>query len=292
GEPAKRLAEDHLRALRAIRFAARMQFNIDPATSTAVREQAAHLSGVSRERIGDEVRRMLCAQTRLRAVRMLHDLELDGPSLAREHKPIADAAPTLAALSGLRSVMREAEVSLGHALAAWALDRGDVTQPGDIPAVVSGYRAALLLSNDERDAMSRTLRAVFGIERDWFNLSIAGRKRLASGGGPGRDRSHFAAAAAMTLGRDEATWRKVEVDYASLCEFDPGLSPDPFLDGNDLIQAGHRPGPNFARWLDAVYDAQLEGEVTDKPGAFLWISRFIERESADAGNSPAAEASE
>ena len=64
GNPAERLAEDHLRALRAVRFAARFDFNLDPATADAIRatarsEQGQGLPGISRERIGNELRLIL-----------------------------------------------------------------------------------------------------------------------------------------------------------------------------------------------------------------------------------------
>jgi poly(A) polymerase len=52
GDPDQRLAEDHLRALRAARLAAKLGFQIDPGTAQAIRQHASQLQGVSRERIG------------------------------------------------------------------------------------------------------------------------------------------------------------------------------------------------------------------------------------------------
>ena len=67
GDPERRLAEDHLRALRAVRFAARFGFAIEQGTASAIREHASDLEGVSRERVGDELRRMFLAETRAEA---------------------------------------------------------------------------------------------------------------------------------------------------------------------------------------------------------------------------------
>ena len=46
-----------------------------------------------------------------------------------------------------------------------------------------------------------------------------------------------------------------------------GISPAPWLSGDDLIAMGLRAGPNFRRILDAVYDAQLEGRLVNKAAA-------------------------
>ncbi|MEM1423575.1 MAG: CCA tRNA nucleotidyltransferase, partial [Planctomycetota bacterium] len=82
GDPAERLAEDHLRALRAVRFAARFAFPIEERTADAIRAHASALEGVSRERIGDELRRILAHPRRAEGVRTIHALALDAPVLA------------------------------------------------------------------------------------------------------------------------------------------------------------------------------------------------------------------
>ena len=69
GNADERLAEDHLRALRAVRFAARFGFHIEDATQEAIAEHARELGGVSRERVGDELRRMMGTASRGRSRR-------------------------------------------------------------------------------------------------------------------------------------------------------------------------------------------------------------------------------
>jgi len=59
GQPDERFEEDHLRMLRAVRFAARFGFQIDPATAGAIRRLAAKTTAVSRERVRDELTKML-----------------------------------------------------------------------------------------------------------------------------------------------------------------------------------------------------------------------------------------
>ncbi len=59
GDPVRRFEEDHLRLLRAVRFAARLGFEIEPETMAAIRAEAHSIRSVSAERVRDEVARIL-----------------------------------------------------------------------------------------------------------------------------------------------------------------------------------------------------------------------------------------
>ena len=59
GDPQKRFEEDHLRLLRAVRFAARLNFRIDPSTMDAIEHLHSLISKVSVERVRDELNRIL-----------------------------------------------------------------------------------------------------------------------------------------------------------------------------------------------------------------------------------------
>ena len=111
GDPEQRFAEDYLRMLRAVRFAARFGFAIEPATADAVRQHAGHLAAISRERVHDEVAAMLANPNREAAMRLLADLSLDAPAL---NEPRVDRELTL-----LGSLPRDADVPMGSALSAW-----------------------------------------------------------------------------------------------------------------------------------------------------------------------------
>ena len=67
GIAGERIEEDRLRMLRAVRFTARFSLEIDSSTSEAIVARADRLGGVSRERVGHELRRMLEHPTRARA---------------------------------------------------------------------------------------------------------------------------------------------------------------------------------------------------------------------------------
>lgn len=76
GDPKERFHEDGLRVLRAIRFAAQLDFQIEERTFTAMREEAERLSKVAKERIRDELEKSLLSDQPARALRLLRDAEL------------------------------------------------------------------------------------------------------------------------------------------------------------------------------------------------------------------------
>ena len=114
GDPKRRFAEDHLRMLRAIRFAARLNFTIEERTFAAIRSMAPEISRISAERIRDELTRILTEGGARRGFELLDDsglLEVILPEIAQmkgvaqppEFHPEGDVwTHTLMILSALR----------------------------------------------------------------------------------------------------------------------------------------------------------------------------------------------
>ncbi|GJQ30750.1 MAG: cytidine(C)-cytidine(C)-adenosine (A)]-adding enzyme [Phycisphaerae bacterium] len=249
GDPAKRLAEDHLRALRAARLAAKLGFVIEAGTAEAIRAHATDLRGVSRERVGEEVRRMVSHPTRARAAQFVRDLGLAGPVFMQTNELSGSRAgtPHLAALGPRASV--------GTYLAGWAMDLGEVVEGDAARAeLCARWRRALCLSNDEHEAMRAVLRLVAGLRDDWRRLGVAGRKRLAA-------QPCFADALCLFGVEKPVMATEIAADVASLASTRSGLAPTPWVTGDDLVAMGKTPGPEFKRILDAVYDAQLEDRI-------------------------------
>lgn len=257
GDPSRRLDEDHLRALRAVRFACRLGFSLDPGTADAIRAHAAALQGVSRERIGDELRKMLTHRGRAEAVRMLTALGLDEPALGPAGH---SGAGPLALLP--------AHADFPLALAALAIERhGDWAEsdgPGALHAgaadAIVRWRDALCLSNDERTASARILETLVLLQTVWFDEPIARQKRIALA-------RSFDNAMTLLRALDAGRAADIERRLAELAGVGMGLSPAALLDGEALIRLGLSPGPHFARILDGVFDAQLDGRVMDFAGA-------------------------
>lgn len=241
GDPDARLKEDRLRLLRAVRFTARFGLSIDPPTLAAVRRHAAELRGVSRERVGHEMRRMLTHPSRGVAVGLVESLGLAPATLMETGE---------ASRPG-RVARLPAEASIATALAAWMLDREG---HDSWPCRLKRWTAALVLSNDEREAVGDAMRCLEAARDGWASLGVAGRKRLAASKG-------FPDGLAILESENPSAADRVRADLRPLEA--SGLSPSPLLDGHDLQRMGMRPGPSFRRILDLVYDAQLEGRVTD-----------------------------
>ncbi|MCE7973341.1 MAG: CCA tRNA nucleotidyltransferase [Leptolyngbya sp. PLA1] len=248
GDAAQRLAEDHLRALRAVRLASKLGFEIERQTAMAITRDAAALRGVSRERIGEELQRMMTHESRTVCAARLAALGLLVPVLGHER-----AAP--ARWDHLASLPPKAPYPAS--LAAWGLDLGLADGEAAWPAE---WRRSLCLSNQDRDGLVMILRAVGQVRQAWDGLSVAGRKRLSAG-------QWFEWARVLVGVRDPARAARVGGDRDLLARTPSGLAPVPLLGGDDLVAAGWKPGPRFKEVLDRVYDAQLEEKVRTRAEA-------------------------
>src|SRR5581483_5500791 len=90
GDPEERFREDHLRLIRAVRFAARLQFEIEPDTMAAVKKLHGMIAGVSAERVRDELVRILTEGAARRGFELLDETGLLG-----------DILPEVAAMKGV-----------------------------------------------------------------------------------------------------------------------------------------------------------------------------------------------
>ncbi len=277
GDPARRFAEDHLRLLRAVRFAARLRFALEPSTAKAIALNAPHLMRIAPERVGQEMRLMLQPPTRAMAWRLLHELQLTGV-LFRFLKNIA--APV--ALPGILARLSPSEpIPLGLALAAASMDwtlGGPIsaTLPdamslptaapsGDrvaaclarrpIQNIVQALRQSLKISNEESDELAGTLQGVGTL----LNTKLPGTATL----------KRFLALATGDLSRQLLWALHLHVDLSHATAIEARLielestefAPRPLLSGDQLTAAGFAPGPLFKRLLNTVYDAQLEDRI-------------------------------
>ena len=260
GDPEARLAEDHLRALRAARFAARLGFAIDDGAADAIRRHAQSLTGVSRERIGDEIRRMLTDPTRAAAAHLIEALGLDAPALTEPAMGPRTAHDPLL----LASLPAESDYPL--ALAAWSLERtvrslrpavADPAHPDIAEALAripARWRRALCLANDAHGALARTLHILIAQAQEWPRLGVAGRKKLAAD-------PRFEGALRLFEACQPDRARALADDVERLRGDGVGLAPDPYLSGDALIALGFVPGPALGAALGDLYDRQLAGDL-------------------------------
>ena len=269
GDPDERFAEDHLRLLRAVRFAARFGLTVERVTDDAISRHTPHLVRISPERIAEELRLMLCPPTRTLAWDMLRRHALDAVLFRFMKLPNPPAHPEVAAgrADVFDRVLPGTPIPFGLALAAAAVEvvlgrLGHIRDWPDVSVLraVKASRQALRISNEESDEMEGTmygLRQLVGVPAP----TVAALKRFLQRPTAPLSRALFAA-----LPRELAPHRDpLEARLGQLEQTD--YAPPPLVTGDDLTAAGLTPGPVFKRVLDSVYDAQLEGRVTTKEQA-------------------------
>lgn len=268
GDPAARFREDHLRLLRAVRFASRFGLSIDPATAEAIRHDAPLLRRISPERIADELRRMLTVPTRHLAWKHLWEFALVdtlfrflGAGEPAELQP--DRCPfihlnaqaisfPLALVAGVLSYRLHAvsKASLLPLLSRQAVGEN-----------LRACRQALRLSNEELSQMEEMLLSCESVLV--APPRVAALKRFLAKPTSG-DASQLLEALARA-GWESAEIARVQRSLAVLQGSE--VAPAPLLTGDDLVASGLRPGPLFKRVLAEVYDAQLEDRVTSHAAA-------------------------
>lgn len=269
GAPRDRMREDKLRMLRAVRFTATLDFRLDEATADAVREMATEMLVVSAERITQELRRMLTDAHRMRAVELIHEvglLRVILPELFDVMDQSAAGEPTIweKTLHMLRHLERPS-----FELAAAALLHGIESHPRGLDAIAD-VCDRLRFSNHESSKTGWLVEQRAGLAQvqDW---PLSRLKRLMAQ--PDVEELvglHRAELLALTADLSSAMF------YEQFLRNTPREQIDPpaLITGEDLIAAGLQPGPRFKEILEAVRDAQLNGEISTREQALALASRL------------------
>lgn len=258
GNPHARLAEDHLRALRAVRLSARLGFELEDATAEAIRLHARELAGVSRERIGDELRRMLTHPSRAVAAWTLQYLGLDAPAL--NDRANLNAPVRLGRIGD--------DTPYATALAAWLFDRtGGEIGTGESAETISRWRQSLCLTNEETTLFRGIVTDWRTLRREWWNLGVARQKRLSV-------RKEFLEALRILGTTEPEEFVRIRRRVEELRATPSGLAPAPLVSGDDLVQWGYLPSPGFKVVLESVYDAQLEDRVRTAAEAAAFVQEL------------------
>jgi tRNA nucleotidyltransferase (CCA-adding enzyme) len=180
GDPAQRFREDYLRILRAIRFAARFDFVIDPGTWEAARAAAPGLTQLSAERVRDEwFKGLQTARSVIKFATLWVQVgaarawipELEAPPFAAGHtpEPPADVRDPVLLTSLLTSrpaeVLRRLKASNAEVDRAWGTERAPEAPADSDPRSVRRWLAAAGQSADDLAALWSLRR---GGEPPWF----------------------------------------------------------------------------------------------------------------------------
>jgi tRNA nucleotidyltransferase/poly(A) polymerase len=262
GNPHERFAEDRLRLLRAVRFAATLGFRIDPTTLEAIRTNADALDVVSAERIAGELRRMLVNPNRREAVELLQQTRLLNvilPEVASEN----ESWPwTLDVLEELESP------TFAAALAVLLRSIDQWSQKSDFVEVIC---RRWRLSNDEVSGVAFCLQheriVLAAQETAWPEL----QRILIMPRSDGLLTYCAAIAKVEGSGADNVSFCQQKRDLPA-----EELNPRPLLNGDDLKATGIPPGLAYKSILHEVRDAQLLGSVTRQEEALELVMRLWE----------------
>lgn len=289
GDPVARFREDKLRLLRAVRFAARFGYEIDPATWDAIKAHAADIHAVSAERIREELVKILDHANRVRGFDLLDQSgllkeilpeieKLKGCEQPAQFHPEGDVfvhtramlellppdAPVAVALSVLFHDIGKPPTFRYHAHE----DRIRFSGHDRVGAEMT-ERVMERLRFSRAD-IDRTVEAVrqHMVFKDVQNMRTAKLKRFMAREGFAEELELHRVDCQSSHGAlDNYDFLKTKAEEFA----NEPLIPPPLVTGHDLMALGWKPGPHFGPVLEAVQTAQLEGTLTTSEEALAWI---------------------
>jgi poly(A) polymerase len=281
GDPLRRFREDHLRLLRAVRFAARLNFTIEPGTFDAMRKLAPAIRGISAERVRDEISRILTEGGPRRGFELLDRsgllqeilpevAALKGVEQPPAFHPEGDVwTHTLIMVEGLRNPT--IELALGVLL-------HDIGKPATFRIadrirfdghVEKGVEIARALLNRLRypGAVIEQAEALIANHMKFKDVPNMRESRLKRFLRMPRFDEHLELHRLDCLS-SHGSLENYDFAVRQLHEAPPEqLRPKRLITGRDLIAAGFAPGPSFSAALHEVEDAQLEGRASTREEA-------------------------
>jgi len=289
GDPERRFAEDKLRMLRAVRFAARFDYQIDPATLAAIKRLAVHINQVSCERVREELTKMLTEGQARRAFELLDTTALlpevlpeitamKGVEQSPEYHPEGDVfVHTLLLLEKLPAGVSKT--------LAWGALLHDVGKPPTFRVAPDRIRFDGHVEVGVKMAAEICRRLRFSNhETDQILALVDNHMRFA-------DVQRMKQSTLKKFLRLPAFEEHLELhridclsshgqldayEYSQeqLRSLPPeAIRPTPLITGRDLIEAGYEPGPRFKEILSAIEDAQLEGRLASREAAMEYVRR-------------------
>ena len=311
GDPRARFAEDHLRLLRAVRFAATLGFQIDPETLRVMPEQAPLLQRISAERIQGELIRILTeARSAGQALELLRSTglltvvlpevaALSGVEQPPEYHPEGDVFQHTVKMLNLmdRPTPELALAVLFHDIGKPGTARTVTKDDGSIRIRFDGHAEAGAILTEtilQRLRCSKALtehvvHCVRGHMRfmDVRKMRLSTLRRLIMS-------PTFATELELhrldCLGSHGNLDNYEHVRTTALQLQAENIKPPRLLRGEDVLAVGIPAGPLIRAWLEAAYDAQLEGRFINRGEALDWLARSREQglqpPSASEGPSP------
>jgi poly(A) polymerase len=300
GEPERRFKEDKLRMMRAVRFAARFGFDIEPSTFRAIQRHVKEIHQVSPERLREELTKMLTEGAARRAFELLDDTWLLGQVL-----------PEIAAMKGVEQppqfhpegdvwihtrMMLEGLLEDASPTLAWGVLLHDVGKPPTFkPASETGDRIRfdghVAVGVRMAEAICRRLR--FSTE-DTEQIAALVANHMKFGAVEEMRKATLKRFVRQPRFDEHLALHRLDClsSHRNLDSFEfvrrfleetppEEVRPERLLGGDELQELGYQPGPQFAEILRSVEDAQLEGLIQTKEEARKYVlGNFTKKKSA------------
>ena len=294
GDPAERFGEDHLRLLRAVRFAAQLDFQIEPATFAAVQQHAENINRVSAERIRDELLKLFRPPHAARGLDLLRDSGLlahvlpemmltIGCEQSPEYHPEGDVYKHIRLMLDKMPADAPAELP-------WTILLHDIAKPATASLGEDGR-----IHNYGHDKLGAEMAEVILVRlkfprkqideivftvREHMHLAVAPKMRKAK-----LRRMLLRPTFELELEQHRidclGSHAKLDIynflraEQAALEEM-PALIK-PLVTGRDLIELGIKPGPPMGKLLNEIRDHQLAEELSTREEALAWATEAKEK---------------
>ena len=289
GEPNLRFQEDHLRLLRAIRFAARFDYEIEAETWNSIKSNASGISKISKERIRDELTKILLNENRVLGFDLLVEsglmehiipeiLQLKGCEQPPQFHPEGDV---FIHTRLMLSLLKDAP-SIELVLSVLLHDIGK-------PATYSFDEEADRIRFNGHDKLGAEMSEQILRDLKFSNSIIEDVVQMVANHMTFKDvqkmrQSKLKRFMSRSTFNDEIELHRVDClgSWGGLDNYDflnkkvvefanEPIIPQPLLTGKDLIELGWSPGPDLGQTLNSVQDMQLEGKLNSKDEALDWV---------------------
>ena len=290
GNPESRFKEDHLRLLRAVRFAARFDYKIEENTWAAICSNAKEIKNISEERIRDELSKILVDPQRVQGFDLLMEsglmeailpeiIDLKGCEQPPQFHPEGDVFVH----TRLMLTLLKEDPSLSLVLSVLLHDIGK-------PATFSYDEEADRIRFNGHDKIGSGMATTILRRLKYPNKIIEEVTEMVDNHMTFKDVQKMREAKlkrfmARSTFEDETELHRVDClgSWGGLDNYDflnqkradfdnEPIIPPPLLTGNDLIEIGWNPGPELGKILTKVQDLQLEGSLSTKVEALDWVN--------------------
>ncbi|MBN1114304.1 MAG: CCA tRNA nucleotidyltransferase [Oligoflexia bacterium] len=293
GDAWARFNEDRLRIIRAIRFSCQLGFKIDPAVYDSIKRINKPFTGISIERIRDEIERILLSDDPARGISLMDEAGLlkeilpelcflKGVMQPPEFHPEGDVwEHTINALEiAAKKVEQRGRVLMWSVLLHDIAKPVCVSYPADDNDRIRFNKHDVVGEKMVRDILSRLklpvriIESVAYVVKDHMRIGVArnirkGRLRLMMAREEFPDELSLNYIDSMASHGDLGVWHMLSAEYREFIE--RNMLPDKLVTGTLLIGMGYSPSELFSEIIRESFEAQLEGSFNDVEGAKNYV---------------------